>query len=333
MFFAYILIRGINICGFLLFQSYPIIYILMTRRTIEAYIAALRYVHEYLISLRGRGFIIDFEKAMRIALHKVDDSLNILGCWFHFCQALRRKVASLKDLFKLQKENIEARNIIRKFQCLALLPSARIIEIFTELCKEALNKSKHFADFVDYFHDEWIKRVKPQYFSVFKQNTRTTASAENFNGRSNKTFKTHGNFYHFCETMQKEELATAEQLELVIGGTIEKTRQSTFYKQRSKLIDEYSEKLINDEISANEFLKVMSNPKNDILYGNDCISTEDIEVEMSINTELFEGSEDLVNESTEIDDLPELLYVDESDNSFNLDIISEDIEGMHSKVS
>lgn len=62
---------------------------------------------------------------------------------------------------------------------------------FLRQSSEALHFSTEFSEFVDYFHEEWIKRVKPINFSVFLCDTRTTAEA--FNGKSNKTFKTHGN--------------------------------------------------------------------------------------------------------------------------------------------
>lgn len=67
----------------------------MSKRTTQAYIAALTYIHQNLISLHGSGFIIDFEAAMRTAILSVVPAANVIGCWFHFCQCLRRKMASL----------------------------------------------------------------------------------------------------------------------------------------------------------------------------------------------------------------------------------------------
>lgn len=71
----------------------------MSKRTTQAYIAALTYIHQNLISLNGSGFIIDFEAAMRTAILRVVPAANVIGCWFHFCQCLRRKMASLPNLF------------------------------------------------------------------------------------------------------------------------------------------------------------------------------------------------------------------------------------------
>lgn len=73
----------------------------MSRKTTEAYFNLLKYVHEELIEMNGSGIIIDFEKAERQALHQLQTGIRIFGCWFHFCQALRRKITSMEELFEL----------------------------------------------------------------------------------------------------------------------------------------------------------------------------------------------------------------------------------------
>lgn len=175
----------------------------MSKRTTEAYLDELKYIHENLIPLEGSSIIIDFEKAMRLALIQLKTVIDILGCWFHYCQCLRRKLASMPELYKLVRSNEKLKSIFRQFQCLALLPHDVIEATFIELSKEALRISDQFAPFIDYFDREWIKIVKPLHFSVFMRGMRTTSSAEAFNGQINKRFKTHGNFFHFCESMKR----------------------------------------------------------------------------------------------------------------------------------
>lgn len=274
-------------------QTFPLVYILMSRRTKEAYVSALKYVHDNLIPLVGKGIIIDFEKAMRAALYEVTpDSMhkNILGCWFHMCQAVRRKIASLKELYELIRTEPVAKNIFRRFQCLALLPANEIAAAFITLSQEALKSSVLFSEFIDYFHEEWIKRVKPHNFSVFLRDTRTTAAAEAFNGKSNKIFKTHGNFFHFVETLQKEEVAKAEQLEGDVEGLIQRSNQKKYYKDRSQLIKDYSYRLRDGQISTHLFLKTIANPKNNILFSDAQISVLSAEVDITTSSVLYEGT-------------------------------------------
>lgn len=255
----------------------------MSKRTIEAYVRALNYVHENLIPLVGKGTIIDFEAAMRAAIKQVNPELKVYGFWFHFCQSLRRRVASMKELFELIRTDSISKDIFRRFQCLALLPADKIENAFIDLSGDAL-KFPSFANFVDYFNDEWIKRVKPQHFSVFLLDTRTTAAAEAFNGKSNKMFKTHGNFFHFCEILQKEELTKVTLLEHEIEAAIQRGCQKKFYKKRSAPIKEYSMRLRDGQISTSLFLKTMANPKNLIMFSDSQISIFDAEVEISTTT-------------------------------------------------
>lgn len=274
----------------------------MTRRTTEAYVNALEYIHEKLIPLKGKGIIIDFEKAMRAALKKVSPDIVVLGCWFHFCQAIRRKMVSIKDLAELVRTDAKAKNFFRRFQCLALLPACMIEDAFMELSTEALGYSKLFTEFVNYFHREWILHVKPQHFSVFLLDTRTTAAAEAFNGKSNKTFRTHGNFFHFVETLQDEELFKTQQLESYVEGTVQKTRVDAFFRNRSKFIKQYSLELKDKKIESRQFLSLMSNLKNSVVFSESDITTNKIEVEMSINTELMEGDEtDIIYQNNDTD--------------------------------
>lgn len=186
----------------------------MSRKTTDAYFNLLQYVHKYLVAIVGAGIIIDFEKAERLAIKKLKTNITIYGCWFHFCQALRRNLAKMGILYELVRRDENARIIFKPFECLALLPDDVIEATFEKLAKKALKISPLFASFIDYFDRERIKIVKPQHFSVFKS----------FNNQVNHRFKTHGNFFHFCEMLQKEELVIAQQLENYVEGTVQRER-------------------------------------------------------------------------------------------------------------
>lgn len=195
------------------FQTYPLTFTLMTRRTITAYVAALKYVNENLFELNGNGIIIDYENAMRAALKKVAPNLPIFGCWFHHVQALRRMMRSMSNLSTLIQTNADARFLFRKLQCLPLLPVDKIKEAFVWLLREMLDVHNFsaFAPYLEYYKSQWLQRVTPLHYSVFQKNIRTTAPAEAFNGKVNKTFRTHGNFFQFVESLQKEEAVKADQ--------------------------------------------------------------------------------------------------------------------------
>lgn len=275
-------------------KAFPIVYTLMSRKTTMAYFSVLKYVNENLIPLTGAGIIIDFEKAERLALSKLNIGIVIYGCWFHFCEALRRKLATMGELFKLVRQNENAKTILNQFQCLPLLPADLIEETFKELAKKALKVSKLFAAFVDYFDREWIKIVKPKHFSVFKRGIRTTGAAESYNNQMNSRFKTHGNFYHYCEMLQKEEVVIAQQLENYIEGSMQREKQPKYLKRRQKAIKKYSDMLEKKEITPMAFLATMANRKNRIVYKDEDISLDEVEVEMAVEKELYGGDDDCV---------------------------------------
>lgn len=212
-------------------------------------------------------------------------------------------------LYELVRRDENARIIFKQFECLALLPADKIEATFVKLAKKALKVSPLFAEFIDYFDREWIKIVKPQHFSVFKRGIRTTGSAESFNNQINHRFKTHGNFFHFCEMLQKEELIIAQQLENYIDGTVQREGRSAYLKKRHAAINKYSNLLESGEMDPMQFLAVMANKKNRIVYQDEDVSLEEVEVESTESREPYGGDDNVQYE--EFDDL---YYSDASDS-------------------
>lgn len=68
----------------------PLVYVLMTRRTEAAYRHAFQFINDELFELNCQSIMSDFEIGMRNALRAVVPGIKVTGCWFHFCQALRR---------------------------------------------------------------------------------------------------------------------------------------------------------------------------------------------------------------------------------------------------
>lgn len=143
--------------------------VLMSNRTTAAYKSVFKYIHEHLLPLNAKGIITDFEMALRSSLRSIVPDTMLLGCWFHYSQALRRKVASIPLLFKLIKKDERARELYRFFQCLALLPADKIDPAFTQVAHKALQSFPEFAKFVQYYENQWIKKETPESFSVFLQ--------------------------------------------------------------------------------------------------------------------------------------------------------------------
>lgn len=141
----------------------------MSNRTTQAYQSVFEYVHNFILPLDGKGIITDFEQALRNGLRNVIPDTPLYGCWFHHCQALRRKLASIPKLFDISRKEFKAAEFYRKIQCLALLPADKIKDAFDQLAYEALQNYPEFAEFVNYYDSQWIRKVTPAGFSVFLQ--------------------------------------------------------------------------------------------------------------------------------------------------------------------
>lgn len=276
---------------------------MMTRKTMKAYEHALRYVNENIFPLRCEAIITDYEVAMRQAIKKVVPGIKQLGCWFHYAQAIRRKVASLNDLFESVRTNEKCRNVYYKVICLALLPHEKIEKAFNELALEGLQLTKAFVPFVKYFQNQWLRRVGSKNFSVFLEETRTTCAAEGYNGKLGKKFQSHPNFFVFIESLQWEELTKSNALEQHINGA-RQTQPKKEYRERATQIRNESIKFtIPNQTNAQLFLNRIANTKNRML------------------PKQFEHFEDIVGY---VDDTEELLDdICSEDNSTHTDISKE----------
>lgn len=138
---------------------HPFIFVLMSNRTQQAYSHVFRYIDTNICSLNCASFYADFEKAISNALQMCFIGCIIVHCWFHFVQAVRRKMTKFPELFNLIRANSDAMHIYFKFQALALLHEDMIPAAFKAIAEEALQLNKAFQPFVDYFDRQWMRKV------------------------------------------------------------------------------------------------------------------------------------------------------------------------------
>lgn len=131
----------------------------MTRKTTKAYVALFRFIEANVCQLNPDKFMSDYEKALRRALKRVYRGVVVSGCWFHYCQALRRKSRSIADFLKKIKANDVAADIFKKYLALPLVPRESIVEAHRIIKSEAAAFGDTFAVFEAYFDLEWMRTV------------------------------------------------------------------------------------------------------------------------------------------------------------------------------
>ena len=137
---------------------------LLDRKTAQCYSSVLQYIHDNIVKLDCRTIISDYELALQKAIQKVIPNAKLNGCWFHFCQAVRRNmVVKFKSLPPFLRSNTSASILYHKLLALPLLPAAQIDDIFNNI-KADVNKivddNGNFKKFLVYFENQWMKKVK-----------------------------------------------------------------------------------------------------------------------------------------------------------------------------
>lgn len=133
----------------------------MSRKSTNAYESVFQYIKKNIFDMDGYSFMTDYETSMRNALKNTFPLCKFYACWFHFCQAIKRRCEQDNTLRLLIKTDQHINKIYHKFLCLPLLPAADIPQGF-EIIKIELNclpGKKAFQDFLKYFRNQWLKRV------------------------------------------------------------------------------------------------------------------------------------------------------------------------------
>lgn len=127
-------------------QLFPFAFILMTKKTRAAYEHVFNYINREVFPLDAKSFTTDYEIAIRNALKGLFPNADYTSCWFHFCQACKRRAASIDSFFEVTRRDPALCRIYYKLLCLPLLPSNDINGEFCSLrdamLKEALLKKK-----------------------------------------------------------------------------------------------------------------------------------------------------------------------------------------------
>ena len=119
--------------------------------------------------------MLDFEKATWNALRSTYGGLDLVGCFFHWCQAIRRKM----DQEGLAKSNIsaEVRRMCRLLLALPLLPVQFIKHSFDSIISQATGP---LLTVCAYMNRQWISSTvfPPESWSVLKMAVRTNNATE-----------------------------------------------------------------------------------------------------------------------------------------------------------
>lgn len=134
----------------------------MDKKTKQAYIHLLQYINENIYKMEPNSFMTDYETSLQNALKVVFPNAQCYGCWFHYCQAIRRNISKKHSkLAELIRANGQASVLYHKILSLPLLP-AKSIPVTLYILKEEISNIDNFngfSKFFNYFEKQWMKKV------------------------------------------------------------------------------------------------------------------------------------------------------------------------------
>lgn len=144
---------------------FPIIYVLMSGKSAALYEEVFKYIELKLFHLQPSQFMVDFEAGLRKAIRNIYGIVvQIHGCWYHFCAAIRRKLLKL-ELYQLTINNPIACFIYRSMLNLPLLPPELLLDGYNIIKREATSCElyKKFKPMFDYFESYWLALVSNSF--------------------------------------------------------------------------------------------------------------------------------------------------------------------------
>ena len=93
-------------------HEFPVFFALMTRKTTQLYTAVLRKLGELAPQFIPSQVIADFEEAPAAAVRAVFGDVTVSGCWFHYAQAIIKRLRKI-GLTTSYQEDAHTQRIVR----------------------------------------------------------------------------------------------------------------------------------------------------------------------------------------------------------------------------
>lgn len=202
----------------------PLVYAIIPGKSQEMYVAFLRKIKDHIhntfpdTTFKFQSVMCDFEKALRNAFRS--ECFNgiqgtVYGCFFHFAQAVFRKIQAVQVLrFLYYHDRIGPENVVFAFRsfvkmllALAFVPVEFVEEVYDMLVKEyqesypLLVNLPELTEFLRYFTTEWLQNK--QEWNVYElDNYWTNNALEGWHSALNKRLNAHPNLWTFIDKLK-----------------------------------------------------------------------------------------------------------------------------------
>ncbi|CAN0061560.1 unnamed protein product, partial [Heterosigma akashiwo] len=208
----------------------PAFYILMSHKSEDDYTMALQsFISAMNWNLNVLSISVDFEKALIKAVKMQFREAFIMGCLFHFKQAIRRRLLKLGVSKSKVKESMVRGGPV---DWLTVMPLDEIEEkgiAFVKANFDCRKFSSEFEAFWGYFRDEWLGRTDPHTWNLtvalsceeplkaMVTRFRTNNALERFNRILHSLFSTRPNVVLFAEKIRAYSQEVVVELQRIQG--------------------------------------------------------------------------------------------------------------------
>ncbi|KRX51856.1 hypothetical protein T09_12349 [Trichinella sp. T9] len=167
--------------------------------------------------LQPQTVICDFETALIPALQGTFPGVNIQGCYFHFCQAVLRKVTDLGMRTSYIHEAATKKKV-KMLLATAFLPPHDVPVAVELLGRDATGS---IAALFNYFRVEWMPPDRLPMWNVYNVNIRTNNDLESWHFKMNRLAgKRHLGFYELLQLLIDEHVSTETLIQQVTSGRV-----------------------------------------------------------------------------------------------------------------
>lgn len=254
-------------------QFLPLVYILTPDRSEKVYRKILRRLKIMNPNVNPKLMLVDYELGFIAAFRKVFPHCTLRGCYFHFRQAVYRKIQKCGLASDYLKDASFARDM-RKLTALAIVQADHVTMAFENLVKTRffIDHEEQLEVFLRYFESTWIGRLNRRnernvgryeipmwnhHESIKTDTARTTNALEGWhNAFAGRVQVHHGSLWKFIQLLKKEQGMVEMRCEQAASGPEPppKKRKYRDYDARLKnIVDDY------DPDNIDEFLIKVAN--------------------------------------------------------------------------
>ncbi|CAG0902224.1 unnamed protein product [Darwinula stevensoni] len=152
--------------------SMPVVFAFLPDKRMDTYRKLFQALLEICtkagLSFSPKLFLLDFERGVITTLQLIFPSAMVKGCYFHFTQAIYRKVQEhgISGPFMKSKE---VKLSIRRIMALPFIPLESIDDVYLWIIAEAPSLSG-VQEFLDYLVETWIDDINPRFHRSEEQN-------------------------------------------------------------------------------------------------------------------------------------------------------------------